>query len=159
MRRPPPIDVAGLARQLGIRVVCQPLGDLAGKIEHLNQNGQYEYVITLNSKHSDIRQRFTLAHEIAHYIKHRHRLEQGSIIDGAMYRSALPEPLETEANMYAAQLLMPFSAMMTIWNNGARTAAEFACRLGVSEPAAEIRLNQLIRNNLIHIAPKSLGRA
>ena len=143
MRRPPPIDVEGLARQLGLRVVRQPLGEMSGKIERVMDGGIPAYVVTLNDEHPKVRQRFTLAHEIAHFVKHRHKLEQGGISDNALYRSLLPELMEVEANQYAAQLLMPLSAMRTIWSEGARTSAEFARRLDVSEPAASIRLEQL----------------
>ena len=102
-----------------------------------------EFIITLNSSDSPNRKRFTLAHELAHFIKHRKQLEAGSIIDNALYRSLLPEPMEWEANRYAAQLLMPLSAMKKLWIDGVRTASGMAVRLGVSEQAAEIRIGQL----------------
>ena len=51
--------------------------------------------------------------------------------------------MEWEANRYAAQLLMPLSAMRKLWQKGIQTAGAMASRLGVSEAAAEIRLGQL----------------
>lgn len=145
MRASPPTDLMGLAADLGIRIRYEPLGDLAGKIERIAAGtNQQQFIITLNSEHAENRQRFTLAHEIAHFIKHRKQLEAGDIVDNALYRSLLPEPMEWEANRYAAQLLMPLSAMQSLWKEGLREPADYAKRMGVSEQAAEIRLGQLI---------------
>lgn len=139
MRESPPTDLMGLASELGIKIQYESLGETAGKIEKVGQT----YVVTLNSDHGENRQRFTLAHEIAHFMKHRKQLEAGGIVDNALYRSLLPEPMEWEANRYAAQLLMPLSAMQKLWKQGVRVPVILALRLGVSEAAAKIRLDQL----------------
>lgn len=143
MRSSPPTDLMGLAADLGIRIRYEDIGDFAGKIERDPGGAEAGFVITLNKAHALNRQRFTLAHEIAHFIKHRKQLEAGDIVDNALYRSLLPEPMEWEANRYAAQLLMPLSAMMTLWKAGLRRPEEYAYRMGVSEQAAAIRLDQL----------------
>jgi hypothetical protein len=143
MRSPPPIDLVGLARELGIRVRYEDLGSDAGKIARIEGDDGPRYEITINSQDGEARQRFTLAHEIAHYVKHRHLLDRGAVSDNALYRSHLPEPIEWEANRYAAQLLMPLSAMQQAWREGSRTASDFARRLNVSEQAAQIRFDQL----------------
>ena len=144
MRKSPPTDLMGLASDLGIRIEYAALGDFAGKIEMIrSEHGPPEFVITLNEADSGTRQRFTLAHEIAHFIKHRKQLEAGNIIDSSMYRSLLPDPMEWEANRYAAQLLMPLSAMKKLWIEGVRIPLQVARRLGVSEQAATIRIDQL----------------
>ena len=143
MRMPPPIDLEGLAAELGIRIRYEDLGRDAGKIERIEGSEGARYEITINSRDSDARQRFTMAHELAHYIKHRHLLENGALADNAMYRSHLPEPVEWEANRYAAQLLMPLSAMQQAWREGSRTPVAIARRLNVSEQAAQIRFDQL----------------
>ena len=51
--------------------------------------------------------------------------------------------MEWEANRYAAQLLMPLSAMKKLWIEGVRIPFQVARRLGVSEQAAAIRIDQL----------------
>lgn len=145
MRASPPTDLLGLAAALGIRLEYdENLGETAGMIERVTgeASGPF-YRITLNSKHSPNRQRFTLAHELAHYMKHRQQIEAGRIVDNALYRSLLPDPMEWEANRYAAQLLMPLSAMQKLWKAGMQTAEVIAPQLGVSVQAAEIRLGQL----------------
>lgn len=143
MRESPPTDLLGLAADLGIHVQYADLGDYAGKIERRLDADGPQYVITINVNDPVSRQRFTLAHELAHFIKHKRQLDAGGIVDNAMYRSLLPDELEWEANRYAAQLLMPLSAMQKLWLEGLEDAADFAERLGVSEHAAGIRLNEL----------------
>jgi Zn-dependent peptidase ImmA (M78 family) len=143
MRESPPTDLMGLARDLGIQIVYDTYADYAGKIEMVQSGHNPQFVISINAADSPNRQRFTLAHEIAHFIKHRKQLEAGGIVDNAMYRSLLPEPLEWEANRYAAQLLMPLSAMTKLWREGVQDPAEMGVRLGVSEQAASIRLQQI----------------
>jgi Zn-dependent peptidase ImmA (M78 family) len=143
MRKSPPTDLMGLARDLGLRINYADLDSVAGMIEMVRSERGPEFMITINKTDNGNRQRFTLAHEIAHFIKHRKQLEGGDIIDNAMYRSLLPEPMEWEANRYAAQLLMPLSAMKKLWNEGLRDPAVIATRLGVSEQAAKIRIDQL----------------
>ena len=142
MRGSPPTDLMGLAAELGVRIEYADLDQISGKIEKTGSHPP-EFLVTLNNTHSENRQRFTLAHELAHAIKHRDQLDAGGIVDNALYRSLLPEPMEWEANRYAAQLLMPLSAMQKLWRAGHRTAALAAPRLGVSEAAALIRLDQL----------------
>ena len=50
---------------------------------------------------------------------------------------------ETEANRYAAELLMPAAAMRARWRTGMRSFADFAATFGVSAAAARIRLKEL----------------
>lgn len=152
MRSSPPTDLVGLARDLGLEIAVADLGDIAGSIERRNINGGSKYVISLNAADSLNRQRFTLAHEIAHYIKHRHIME-GGLRDNRMYRSHLPESLEWEANRYAAGLLMPLSAMRKLYGEGLREPADFASRLQVSEEAASIRLGQLKGSLALEFGP------
>jgi len=143
MRKSPPTDLMGLARDLGVRINYAALDGFAGKIEMVQSQNGPEFIITINDADSFSRQRFTLAHELAHFIKHRKQIEAGNIVDNAMYRSLLPEPMEWEANRYAAQLLMPLTAMTKLWREGLRDPAIIATRLGVSEQAAKIRLQQI----------------
>jgi len=143
MRKSPPTDLLSLAADLSIIVEYESMAGHAGKIERKLGGKEPQYVITINSDDSVNRQKFTLAHEIAHFIKHRKQLDAGGIVDNAMYRSLLPEQMEWEANRYAAQLLMPLSAMKQLWFEGLRDDSSFAERLGVSEHAASIRLGEL----------------
>ena len=143
MRRSPPTDLMGLAADLGLRIQYAQLEEDAGRIEALAGFGAPKVLITLNQAHGHNQQRFMLAHGIAHYIQHRPQVEAGPIVDNALYRSRLPEAMEWAANRYAAQLLMPLSAMEKLWGLRVRAPADVAVYLGVSEAAARLRLDQL----------------
>lgn len=105
---PVPVDV--VAHRLGLKVEAAQLGEnVSGLLVIVEGKG----IIGYNSSHPEVRQRFTIAHEIGHYILHQ---EQDSLfIDkkyGAAYRrdeqSSLGEkPREIQANRFAAALLMP----------------------------------------------------
>ena len=62
--------------------------------------------IRINRHEMAERQRFTLAHEIAHYLLHRDKIG-GGVVDNIMYRSNLSSTLEVETNKLAADLIMP----------------------------------------------------
>ncbi len=60
----PPINVEAIAKSLGIEITYeQMLCD--GSLEEIGQN---QYLIKVNEKSNRLRQRFTIAHEIAHFI-------------------------------------------------------------------------------------------
>lgn len=82
--------------------------------------------------------RASVAHEIAHFILHRKRLESGELIDDAMYRSGVTAKEET--NRFAADILMPFSLIRSLIAADIRTPEQLASKLQVSLPAIKIRL-------------------
>ena len=136
-----PVDLDGMAAALGLKIIRQRLSDdVSGKIER----GNGGYVVTINSLHSSTRQRFTQAHEIAHYVLHRDLIGDG-IVDDALYRSAqLRSDLETQANRFAADILMPASILRRVYRDeGVRDIASLTQRFGVSPEAMKIRLNSL----------------
>lgn len=134
-----PINIAGLAQALGLRVVETDLGDASGKIE---REGSGSYLISVNRRHGENRKRFTVAHEIAHFILHRHLIGDG-IVDSAMYRSDRGDAVERQANNYAATLLMPAPLVNDYWRNGIRTPRQLSDVFKVSDSVAEIRIREL----------------
>jgi Zn-dependent peptidase ImmA (M78 family) len=133
-----PIDVVEIISALSLRLDYEPMGELAGKIQ---KNGE-SYKITVNSSDSPRRQRFTIAHEIGHYILHRDMIGDG-ITDDAMYRSSLGSFFETQANQYAAFVLMPPNLVRAAWNEGIKSFAGLATHFDVSQQAAEFRVKNL----------------
>lgn len=67
------------------------------------ENGEKN--IYINNTQSVQRQRFTVAHEIAHYILHRELLEQNG--GTPMFRGGNSNFAERQANRLAAAMLMP----------------------------------------------------
>lgn len=147
-----PVDLDGIARRLGVQVLSTFLPDeVSGSIERL-QNGSY--VIHVNSQHAETRRRFTLAHELGHFVSHRHLLGQGTN-DNRAYRTvrsekhfnpAITQAHETEANRFAASLLMPEKILRDMYISlGKPSADQLAKVFKVSGQAMEIRLNALKR--------------
>ena len=138
-----PVDVVAIANDLGINVwsMHSLSPAISGKIFRDPMNGgRSGFSIAVNADHALTRQRFTVAHEIAHFILHRNRLESGELIDDAMYRSGLSSKEETAANRLAADILMPFSLIRSLMEAGIRDPQSLAFKLQVSPAAMYIRL-------------------
>ena len=112
------------------------------------------YVITVNENHSKVRQRFTIAHEIGHYILHRNKIGDG-ITDNKLYRSStcgrfrnlnIGGKEETEANQLAANILMPFELIDQLIRQGFKLPEKLAEKLEVSTQAIKIRLDNFPNN-------------
>jgi Zn-dependent peptidase ImmA (M78 family) len=94
------------------------------------------------TRQSPARRRFTLAHEIGHWICHCRRAEPGEILCRTADVEAPSDPREREANVFAADLLMPDDAVREAHAAGTPTA-QIAVLMGVSLPAMEWRLYNL----------------
>jgi hypothetical protein len=84
-----PVDLLGMADELGLTVAFShslPTG-VSGRI-YRSGKARGGFAIDVNATESATRQRFTLAHEIAHYVLHRDLIGD-SVSDDALYRSAL----------------------------------------------------------------------
>ncbi|MCD7110572.1 ImmA/IrrE family metallo-endopeptidase [Rhizobium sp. DKSPLA3] len=137
--RDPPIDVIALANVLGLKVYNTHWPDnVSGKIQKdLAKGGPSGFAIFVNKTHSEERKRFTIAHEIAHYVLHESQIGDG-IFDDAMYRSGLSSKIEAEANGLAADILMPWSQVQILMTN--HTIEEMARHFKVSVQAMTVRL-------------------
>ena len=135
-----PVDLLAMAERLGLSVKMDAaLGPgISGRIRRQDNS----YHIEVNGAHSLNRRRFTLAHEIAHYLLHRDLIGNG-IEDDALYRSPLGGQIESEANHLAAQMLMPGPLVRNLYRNGLRSLAALCGAFQVSEEAMRIRLKQL----------------
>lgn len=142
--RTPPVDLEGMARALGVQVDMHAVLDEgeSGRLRRIPGRDGPSFEIEVNGAHSLNRRRFTLAHEIAHFLLHRD-LMGAEIVDSTLYRSGLPEPIEYEANRMAAELVMPADLVRTAWRSGARAVMPLARAFKVSEEAMRIRLKQL----------------
>jgi Zn-dependent peptidase ImmA (M78 family) len=138
----PPVSVGDIANALGIRVIRRSLGsEVAGMIMRDPSAGNRSgFVIYINSDDHINRQRFTAAHELAHYILHRDLIENG-VVDDTMYRSKeLSSTYETQANQLAADILMPIR-LVKKWRELLPNVKDLAKKFGVSEQAMSIRLS------------------
>lgn len=101
----PPIRLPDLARALGVSVKAATLAPgISGEIRPAE--GGNGFVIRINRHDPPKRQRFTVAHELAHFLLHRDEIGAG-IEDDVLYRSNLSDRREHQANRLAADILMP----------------------------------------------------
>ncbi|HVX00717.1 MAG TPA: ImmA/IrrE family metallo-endopeptidase [Candidatus Babeliaceae bacterium] len=136
-----PVKVISLANDLGVPVYYafnwqDALSGMIIKDNESKYNSKSGYAIFVNNKHEESRQRFTIAHELAHFIRHKDAIGDG-ISDDAMYRSGLSNKIEAEANSFAADILMPWDL---IRQEIAKTPKELAPLFKVSETAMSVRL-------------------
>ncbi|MCB4767831.1 ImmA/IrrE family metallo-endopeptidase [Ancylobacter sp. Lp-2] len=139
----PPVDVFAIAKALGlyVRVASDLPDNVSGKIEAPWFNGD-SYTVSINGRHSSTRQRFTLAHEIAHFVLHRSLIGDG-IVDDAMYRSDRSDDIERQANSYAATILMPAPLVRAAFSAGTKDYAGMSRLFDVSSEVARIRMREL----------------
>jgi Zn-dependent peptidase ImmA (M78 family) len=135
-----PVDVMGIADALGLNVWEDDINPYSGKITRDKKNGGFSgYSIIVNAAEPINRKRFTIAHEIAHFILHNDELLNGDI-EETLYRGGLSDKMEAEANKLAADILMPLSLIETLIAQGKTSIEELAEALEVSKTAVGIRL-------------------
>lgn len=99
------------------------------------------WIISVNKKHHINRQRFTLAHELAHYVLHKS--ESDSFTDTVFFRGASVNNFEYAANEFAAKLLMPEERVRAVIRSGTKNIGKLAESFGVSVAAMLYRVKQL----------------
>ncbi|WP_295074633.1 ImmA/IrrE family metallo-endopeptidase [Tabrizicola sp.] len=144
-----PVKLGQMARDLGVDIKVASLGTgISGRIAL--EGGRY--VIRVNRNEARERQRFTIGHELAHFLLHRHIIDSSpdGITDTVLYRSGAPERIEFEANRLAAELVMPMSLIeRELRENFGGLVTEvtiegLASLFEVSKAAMEIKLSTLI---------------
>lgn len=99
------------------------------------------WIMTVNSKQHVNRQRFTLAHELGHYILHKEKNTEFQ--DSTFFRSNNMDSLEYMANDFAAALLMPDDKVVEFIKLGNRNLGELASKFGVSVAAMKYKVEKL----------------
>ena len=99
------------------------------------------WIISVNREHHINRQRFTLAHELAHYVLHKSESE--SFTDTVFFRGASVNNFEYAANEFAAKLLMPEDTVREVVRGGTNNIKDLAEAFGVSVAAMLYRVKQL----------------
>ena len=140
-----PVQTIPIAEALGLscyRVSSWPDTTSGMIVRDEERGGDSGFAIYVNAKHSEVRRRFTIAHEIAHYVLHRDLIGNG-ITEDALYRSGLSDAVEQEANGLAAEILMPRHLVRAWFDKGLRDPVELASMFEVSQQAMEFRLANL----------------
>jgi IrrE N-terminal-like domain len=139
-----PVKVGELASELGLKVIRAPMAPKISGLIQPSDEAESGFEIKVNKYELPERQRFTVAHEIAHYLLHRHDIGSG-VVDSIMYRSSLTSRKETEANRLAADIVMPAKLVSRELDRlgGLRIPGvvdEMAAIFRVSVPAMKVRL-------------------
>jgi len=147
-----PVPVEEIAQKLGATVTYQPF-DSKDNLSGVLFKEQNNIKIAVNSSDPPARQRFTIAHECGHLVlKHKGDIFVDQTIrlqrDGNSGLAA--DPLEIEANGFAAELLMPrnwvlkeFEKRVTPNIKPEALVRELAKAFEVSPKAMEYRLENL----------------
>lgn len=136
-----PVPVESIAEDLlGLRIEEDDLGECSGMLV------PSERLILVNASEAmsgdtpTRRHRFTIAHELGHWVCHAHRAESAPTYCRSQdVAQDTDRTLEREANVFGAELLMPEAALREAWAAfGDRD--ELASRFGVSGLATQWRL-------------------
>lgn len=135
-----PLDISALMQLLGIDVIYSDTLD--SKVSGSLKIEGDRWVCTVNKAHHHTRQRFTLAHELAHYILHRN--EHNEFIDHTYFRTTdSSNTMEFEANEFAGSLLMPEESFRHFVKNVSHNIDMISEYFGVSPIAVRVRAKQL----------------
>ncbi len=102
------VDVNEICHKLGFIVTSKEIQSNVSGIAISDNSRKY---VIVNPNESPERQRFTIAHELGHHILHEWRLlsidSDPEMLFRKMEQSSEYDPIEIEANSFAANLLMP----------------------------------------------------
>ena len=134
-----PVNIWALAEYLGLEVQKEAMDDeMSGYLEF--RGGRW--VAGVNSLHHQNRQRFTLAHEIAHFLLHRQ--EQEKFVDELFTRRVgSRDAKELQADAFAAELLVPEKSIRSKISSGITSISDLASFFGVSNQALRYRAEKL----------------
>lgn len=133
-----PVPVEDIAEDLlGLRVHVRTGLDVSGVLVPSRR------AIYLNADESPVRRRFTLAHELGHWVVHcAGAAAPPRILCRSDETTGAADAREREANVFAATLLMPRAGLAAAVADGA-SAADLAAAYGVSGVAMDWRLYNL----------------
>lgn len=132
-----PVDPAAIARSMGVKLYGHDDFPFSGYFDQ----GSAGPEIHVNRDEPAVRQRFTLAHEIGHFVL-GHQNSPRDLPQN--FGSAVADPRERAANQFAAELLMPADAVRKLAASGRfASVEELAQAFQVSKVAMGYRLTNL----------------
>jgi Zn-dependent peptidase ImmA (M78 family) len=144
-----PVSVEALFKHYGLTLLKKDLDDEISGMLVLNEG---QKVVIVNQNQSPQRQRFTAMHELGHYLLHKRQNDYFIDTTTAWRRSnqaGINRRQETEANEFAAALLMPESEVRRVIEEqdylffSEDEITQLARLFKVSRPAMKVRLISL----------------
>lgn len=138
----PPVDLIAIAKYCGLEY--QEVDYFEDNVDALIVPFDGRVVAAVNQKSPPNRRRFSLAHELCHHLHHKDRASLGSIttIDSPpeyFSETIGKDPFETEADMFAGELLVPLPMLKKYYSNG-QTVADLASIFLVSQEVVSIAI-------------------
>jgi Zn-dependent peptidase ImmA (M78 family) len=140
----PPIDVYEIARNNGLEVIEKVFpddqADISGFVTAQDGIGK----LYVNMLDNPTRRRFTVAHELGHWQLHREELRsnpQRSILFRIAIGRLNKDPIERDANIFAANLLVPLDLLGKYKKDNSNE--QLAAKFGVSTEVIGYRLSLL----------------
>ncbi len=128
-----------VAVSIDFKEILDEHDDIAGLLSKEDD----EWYIYTNSENPAYRQRFTIAHEIGHYyLNHISKETPNDVMWRDKVSTLGTNPMETSANAFAAELLMPESLIDEMYQLG-YSVRKMAYELRVSIAAINNRLDYL----------------
>jgi len=137
-----PVPVESIAEDLlGLRIEEDDLGECSGMLIPAKRLIKVNASEAMSGETPTHRQRFTIAHELGHWICHARGVEQAAptYCRSQDVSQDTDRTLEREANVFGAELLMPEAAVREAWA-AFPDASKVASRFAVSSLAAQWRL-------------------
>lgn len=145
-----PVNIEAVIRQLGLEVETDSKlpENISGQIRRLPEGN---YKISSTAREHSYRQRFTLAHELGHYVLHKSLIGAGvddnvkyrSTEVGNFYNTAIEQAHERQANSFAASILMPEALVRQEIENGLTDIVKLYNKFKVSKSAMSWRIKNL----------------
>lgn len=117
--------------------------DLGINDAYIKRIADNRFEIAVNSKHHPNRRRFSMAHEYAHYLLHRGKIDSMPEGERILHRNGDRNSIEYQANTFAAELLMPEDLVRRAFRLSHGNLTKMALELGVSKESLKYRLSGL----------------
>ncbi len=128
----PPVPIEKIAELFSLKIVYYPKfpDHISGTISRQDDFN----IIGVNSNHPKVRQRFSIAHELGHFLLGHDHIH---IVDDTFDK---PTDKEQGANKFAAEILIPLEMLKADIANNEYDIPALSQRYEVSEQAMSIRL-------------------
>jgi Zn-dependent peptidase ImmA (M78 family) len=149
------VPVEKIAKDHGIEIKHLDLSsDVSGAMKREGKSGKP--IIIVNGTHSDVRQRFTIAHELGHFLLHAmspQYIDKQKVYFRDNDSSTGEDIIEVQANQFAAELLMPINSLKKDFfenskliegDDPKKLIEKLAEKYKVSEQAMSIRISKFM---------------
>lgn len=149
------IPIEEIAKKKGIEISHLDLSkEVSGAMKRVGKSGKP--VIIVNDNDTDERKRFTIAHELGHFLLHSlspQHIDKQKVYFRDSVSSTGEDIMEIQANQFAAELLMPINSLKKDFfkysnliegDNPAKMIKKLAEKYKVSEQSMSIRISKFI---------------